>query len=75
MREGVSHVFASELNVQNLAALTVLDKVYLSFLPEKNGFVRVSHSCRVLCESSRLSEECVKRCVCFPGFWQGWKFA
>lgn len=34
----------------------------------------VSHSCRVLWESSLLSEERVKRCVCFAGFWQGWKF-
>lgn len=40
-REGVSHVFAAEVNMQNLAALTVLDKVYLSLLPEENGFVRV----------------------------------
>lgn len=38
MREGV---FAAEVNVQNLATLTVLDRVYLSLLPEKNGFMRV----------------------------------
>lgn len=41
VREGVSHVFVAEVIVQNLAALTDLDKVYLSLLPEKNGFVRV----------------------------------
>lgn len=41
MREGVSHVFAAEVNIQNLAALTVLDKVYLSLLPKKNGFMKV----------------------------------
>lgn len=41
MRDGVLHVFAAEVNKQNLAALTVLDKVYLSLLPEKNGSMKV----------------------------------
>lgn len=40
-REGVSHVFAAEVNMQTLAALTFLDNVYLSLLPEENVFVTV----------------------------------
>lgn len=73
-REGISCVFGAEGKTQNLEALTVLDGVHLSLLPEKNGFVRVCYSCRVLCESSLLSEH-VKRCICIAGFWQGLKFA
>lgn len=57
MREGVSHVFAAEVDMQNLAALNCF-RQGVSLAPAREEWFReslgVSHSCRVLCESSLL---------------------